>query len=352
MSEPRHPGMATNDYSPFDIYRRYPEKSPYAYEPPLFNLLPLRSPTAVDTPQLRRAALDIAKRTGINVLDYMYGQYPFLMSDLDLRTIRQNPVPFAEYQPPPPLTKLNLPDDVEFVSQVNEKGNTPIFVVKVGVALRLLKIYPVVRSRRLSDYADSDDSDDEDSDAPTDPMKLFLREKEAYAHLVHAGVCEAGHVPQCYGWVELTAAHVDAIASKAPDLTYCDSLTIKDLQKMVRKGRMPKGILLEYFPDAKTLTYKNATEELGQAACRALSAIHAAYVLHGDISDRNLLIIPNGRVVWVDFNSAQCASDPKLTRLDLISEFHMGWDKFYMELLPNRRIGWHGHLEQRGTKAA
>ena len=164
-------------------------------------------------------------------------------------------------------------------------------------------------------------------------MKLFKREKETYAHLLHAGVCEKGLVPNCYGWLKLSAAHVKAIARLAPDLTYCQSETLEDPRRKVRKGRPPKGILLEYFPDAQTISIDNVTHALAERAVRSLHAIHAAYVRHGDIKRQNILVLPGGRVVWVDFNSAMCASDRQLTRWDLYMEFQEGWDTFYMHLV-------------------
>ena len=41
----------------------------------------------------------------------------------------------------------------------------------------------------------------------------FEIERDAYAHLLHYGACEYGAVPRCYGWIELSAAHVyDALS--------------------------------------------------------------------------------------------------------------------------------------------
>lgn len=102
---------------------------------------------------------------------------------------------------------------------------------------------------------------------------------------------------------------------------------------------------MEYFPDAMTISIHNVVYEHGERATRAIWAIHAAYVLHDDINERNILLLPDGRIVWIDFNSARCGSYPELTRFDLFSEFHEVWDLFYMQLLPNKRIGWSGRLE-------
>ncbi|GJE94569.1 hypothetical protein PsYK624_107390 [Phanerochaete sordida] len=332
--------MTSNAHNPLDVYRTYPEKNPYEIEPPVFNLVPCQAAEEVDTPQLKKACLNIAKRTGINVLQLTYGQYPFLLGELDDEEIETKPEPLSQYQPPPPLSRSILPDDAIFVSQLNKNGNTPIFVVKIGDDERVLKIYPEVDM--YSDYRYTDSFDDEDQ--PVDPKILFAKEKEAYAHLLHAGVCEQRHVPRCYGWVELTPVHIDAIACVAPKLKYCESHDLSHLRKKAAEGRFPKGILLEYFPRAKRLSFKNVSYELSEQAVRSLHAIHAAYVHHGDIENRNVLVLPDDRVVWVDFNASTCTSDPKLTREQLFLEFHKGWNMFYMYELPNQRIGWDGLL--------
>lgn len=333
--------MTSTNYRPLDIYRRYPEENPYELQPPVYNLIPFQDEDEVDTPLFKHAALDIARRTGINVLALSYGQYPFLLGRIDETEVAKNPAPITQYQPPPQLPKAELPDNVVFVKQRNKTGNMPIFIVKIGNEERFLKIYPDNGVRR----SQSDDSDGDGEERPLEPMELFDREKEAYAHLKHAGICDQGHVPRCYGWVELTAVHVDAIARVAPKLKYGESGGIKHIQKQVSKGRLPKGILLEYFPDATTLSIKNVTYELAEQALRSLWAIHSAYVQHGDIDGRNVLVLPGDRVIWVDFNHSRCASDPSLTRADIFFELHEGWSMFYMQLLPNQRIGWSGYLE-------
>lgn len=186
-----------------------------------------------------------------------------------------------------------------------------------------------------------------------------MREKEAYAHLKQAGLCEQGHVPDCYGWTELRQAHVDAIAQAVPGLTYEDGQNIDDLLDKAYDGLFPKGILLEYFPDAQIMSIHNVTYDLGEKAVRSLYAIHAAHVLHGDVNRRNILLLPDGRVVWIDFDSSLCASDPQLQRRDLFLELQGGWSVFFRQLvsvdflsaialdvscvvlqIPNKRIGW------------
>ena len=132
--------MTTTSHRPMDAYRHYPEKNPYDIRPPVYTLVPYPDVDNVDTPQLKQVARDVANRTGINVLNGMCGQCPLLMAELGGLEVYENPVPFAGYRRPPPLSKTSLPDDVAFVQQVNVGGSTSIFVVRTGGLLRLLKI--------------------------------------------------------------------------------------------------------------------------------------------------------------------------------------------------------------------
>ncbi|GJE94527.1 hypothetical protein PsYK624_106970 [Phanerochaete sordida] len=330
-------GMPTALYSTLDIYHSYPEKSPFEINPPIFNLVPAaRSFSSLDTPELHEAARQIMRRTaGINVLFQMNGRYPFTTVQRDEDMMEANPGPFTGYSTPAPLLNTALPDDAVFVQQLNPDGNVPIFVVRIGDELRLLKIYPSVDLEYHSQRHDEPEPEDEDPD----PTALFAREREAYAHLLHYGVCDKGIVPRCYGWTTLSAAHIEFVARLAPELTYCGSGTLDDIKDQAKKGLWPNAIVLEYFPDAQVLHSRNVTYDIAEKTLRALYEIHAAYVLQGDIRGWNTLLLPDGRIVWIDFNFAMCASSPKLTRFQLFIEFETGWYSLYREMLPNKRIG-------------
>ena len=167
------------------------------------------------------------------------------------------------------------------------------------------------------------------ADDPTVPSWVvttrFEQERDAYAHLVHGGVCDKGIVPKCFGWLTLTHEIIDKFGTLPSQV---------DTARIMRNSETtPRGILLEYFPDAQPFSIQNVTYELAEQAARALYFVHAAYVMHGDINRRNVLLLSGGRVVWVDFNFSMCASDSRLTREDLFTEFKEGWDAFYMRLV-------------------
>ena len=159
----------------------------------------------------------------------------------------------------------------------------------------------------------------------------FARERAAYAHLVHFGVCDKGTVPKCYGWLELTKEHIKQIM-ELPTIT-------GDARSRLyfRSDLPPRAIILEYFPSAVKIDIENVTEPLADLAVRGICEIHAAYVWHGDIHPRNILILPDSdpeRVVWIDFDhSVVPCYEPRLTRLSLLDEAASVWACMYQDLV-------------------
>lgn len=109
--------------------------------------------------------------------------------------------------------------------------------------------------------------------------------------------------------------------------------TSDDAKSLSEDERLPKALLLEYLPDAQNVTIDNVTIDIGDKALRALHAVHACYVFHGDIHGRNVLLLADGRVVWIDFDSAECESSGKLSRAKLLDELSLAWGYFYSHLV-------------------
>lgn len=67
-----------------------------------------------------------------------------------------------------------------------------------------------------------------------------------------------------------------------------------------------------------------------------LAAIHAAYVRHGDVAGRNVLVLPQGRVLWIDFDQALCGEGEgerereQLSRQALLRELEGSWTLCYV----------------------
>ena len=160
---------------------------------------------------------------------------------------------------------------------------------------------------------------------PPHPLKRFAREKAAYEHLLHFGACAKGVVPNCFGWLELTSQERDSLV-ELPNLT-------SHWRHLRNDDGLPKALLLEYLEEAKMLSIENITVGLADKAVRALYHIHAAYVLHNDVHGRNVLVLPSGRVVWIDFDAAMVANPSiearSVSRYDLLDELANSWDWFY-----------------------
>ena len=155
--------------------------------------------------------------------------------------------------------------------------------------------------------------------------------KNAYEHLVHGGACQNGTVPFCFGWLELAKEDLDNLV-KLPDLPDAWSYIHQD-------DGLPKALLLEYFDGAERMTIDNITVKIADSAVRALYQVHASYVLHNDIHGRNVLVLPGGRVVWVDFDSTdtvdKSTEDRPIRRQELLEELVQSWDIFYNWMVSN-----------------
>ena len=122
------------------ILDSYPQLSPWELDPPIHNLRPRSDPAEqFDTPQLKAAALDIAKSTWMNVFARTLGSNPLWVANRDLRE-GEIPTPIVSYQRPLPLTPITLPDSVAFLRQINPTGNTTLFLIRTGDDTRILKV--------------------------------------------------------------------------------------------------------------------------------------------------------------------------------------------------------------------
>ena len=64
-------------------------------------------------------------------------------------------------------------------------------------------------------------------------------------------------------------------------------------------------VMLEYIADSVPLSVDSVTWRICKDALGGLDLIHLAQVVHHDIREPNILIVPStGRVVWIDFSSS------------------------------------------------
>lgn len=121
-------------------------------------------------------------------------------------------------------------------------------------------------------------------------LNRFRCELSAYRNLSLYGVCEKGHVPQYYGYID----RLDPTQFRP----YLDCFN-DDLYA-------PEAIVLEYFPNVETLNCVNYSKQRYQKAVDGIEEIHKALVHHRDVYPKNLLLVLEDpeRVLWVDFDVA------------------------------------------------
>ncbi|KAI9061100.1 hypothetical protein FKP32DRAFT_1605067 [Trametes sanguinea] len=339
--------ILTKLYDPSELLIVYPEQNLFHLDPPPYGLTPLPVRSSFDTEEFRQAALAIAHSTGVNPLRIVYFSHPLRYRNSDHE--KDSKLPFSAYRRPDVLSQITLPEDTVFLKQIwRHAEQTALFIVRVAGEVRLLKVscvgdfsppippqWPEQQTNRTvpTDLSGTNGSGDPQADSK---LATFEQELEGYAHLQHYGVIEKGVVPRCYGWLTLSPTHITQIL-KLPRL----SKAAKSMEPHARAP--PRAILLEYVADAQPLTIDNATDELANATLRGLAEIHSAYVVHGDVHNRHILVAPGDRVVWVDFGRSRTPAgeleEVRCCRQDLFDELASGWSFLYEQLLPDRRIG-------------
>ncbi|KAF8590487.1 hypothetical protein K439DRAFT_1611895 [Ramaria rubella] len=203
-------------------------------------------------------------------------------------------VPMRE--PAPLLPRIYLePSTVDFIERfdngLSEDAPSGVFRVRVaGMGERVLKI--------VCTYAGNyrEISPDAVHKFHTDLRyfkgRNFNREADGYAALLREGVCAAGFVPLCYGWTTINQSDWP-MPGRGDWLCHFRAET-KPLRSLV----------LEYLPDASQMTVRWTNPETTKKAMLGLDMIHRAGVLQNDIHPRNILVLKDGRVAWIDFESA------------------------------------------------
>ncbi|KAL4243746.1 hypothetical protein ABKN59_011040 [Abortiporus biennis] len=333
------------------IVLTYPDQNPFNPNPSYPNIFPTR-PAECDN----LSAADI-KNPYYDPLAGLHGHNPFQYTD-------ENPMPPRIYidnhqTSPPPLPEIFL-SSLEFIERLNHGGRAHVYKVSATITSTTTG-EPREKIYALKMFRDMDPDEESDQKEIGWPMFRFRREKEAYAHLIHAGLPEQGIVPNCYGWLTLSnRSYLEQCyalpVSEKDDLEEFWSRE-KNKQRITKYGpdtasrshtllddrRPPKALLLEYYADLEPLSGNNVTHDIAEAALKALYQIHAAYVHHGDLShDTNVFVRPGNRVMWIDFDESTCRCErnwrKKLSRQKLMEELEHVWSRFYQIMLADQPL--------------
>ncbi|KAH9891068.1 hypothetical protein C8Q73DRAFT_108981 [Cubamyces lactineus] len=324
------------------ILSGYPEIDIFSWDPPISNLSPARRyDHQFDTDEfLRKVQAARYDTQGYrNPLFKWYGECPLYPSPyIVLGTVLRNT--YLHYVPPPQLRQLPSETDIEFLEHVWPLNNHPLFMVRVGTEKWLMKIFS--KERRPGHRDDKTEKE------------RFELERDAYAHLVHYGACDARIVPQCSGWLELSPAHIyDALAmirrTRATG-TFEEGEQPPSISPIFEDGSCACALLIEYIPNGTPISQENLTMERMDLVLRTISRLHGAYVGHGDIhSWSNVLLVrersksgeqpERERVVLIDFDRAATPQSTVPVKPNhLLRELSTVWTKFYTAVLPNQRL--------------
>lgn len=129
-----------------------------------------------------------------------------------------------------------------------------------------------------------------DMDDDGEVLNIYRLEKKAYPRLEASGVCDAGTIPHCYGYLE----EIDVLAF---DL----NIWRKAFSCFRYDEFRPNALFIEYIPGMKMMDLETYTKERFAKIVTGLGKIHAAHVLHGDPMPRNMMVVPETeRVLWID----------------------------------------------------
>lgn len=235
----------------------YPETSPFELEPPLPNLRPAEvEDEAYDTEEFKEAAREnTVAMGGINPFSGQFGANTFVIPYELQRELSQ---PFTNYARPPTLNEADIRTELQFLEQIYPGGCVHLFKVRVNDEVRLLKVVsdPLIQRAHFCQRARDNSFLIEIQMAwkspPTNPVRWYRRERDAYAHLLSYGICAKGIVPMCYGYVNITDEDVSQMVEirtrgdfehDVADLEYDDEL--------------PLALLLEYFDDAERIIFQS-----------------------------------------------------------------------------------------------
>ncbi|KAI9058440.1 hypothetical protein FKP32DRAFT_1597532 [Trametes sanguinea] len=307
------------------ILLSYPEVNLFSWDPPLPAISPPpRYDHQHDTSDFLEAVRDVAHKYETAPFYRWYGLPPFVINEWE--DVAPDIIePLNERNPPPPLPQLSSEIPIEVLEHVCPSSNHTLLRVRMGNEERLLKIFSKERHPQNNSYKSM--------------KEHFEMERDAYAHLVHYGACEAGAVPFCYGWIELTPTVLYETISTIRRSHDAGVEELTWVSPIFEDGSWAAALVLEYLSNSQELhVQKNLTPHRADLALRSLSRVHGSYVLHRDIESLyNILLVPGqgsepDRVVVIDFDHARTPQTPGYMNPLYSSHFRAELDCLFIRL--------------------
>ncbi|KAI0666371.1 hypothetical protein C8Q78DRAFT_1059137 [Trametes maxima] len=310
------------------VLETYPDSSPWDLDPPLFAAVPDGYAPCNPFPQrLKDAALEQARRTGLNPFYFMCWTNPFV---LDYPGPRGTPSPVLSCEKFSAHTTAPLPDISEAITRALDtstiepvaNGVDSMYRICVDGETRILKLFlkPIAGNFEAS----------------------FKKEAAAHARFSRFGTWNSSAVLQCHGVATLDIEPLKCVAMR-PSVS--SPACLRNLV-VVYNSRTVHGLVFDDLGGAEVLSINNVTYPVADKALRALHEIHNAYVLQGAPTSRSILVgkgdSDEERVVWVDFSMSSCPENDanNVTRAGLLDELARGWSLLYARLIPDSLIGY------------
>ncbi|EER37896.1 conserved hypothetical protein [Histoplasma capsulatum H143] len=166
---------------------------------------------------------------------------------------------------------------LELVERLKDSEASSIFHVNYCGEPRVLKVF----------HNNGDPGYASDHIRDLDRSRCEIR---AYCRLKRFKICDAGFVPQFYGYMLAInptswAPHLDAFQHDTG---------------------LPCAVLMEYLPNVLLMNCVTYTKVRMEKAAIGIRKIHSALIEHNDCYPKNIVIIPGNqeKVLWIDFDVA------------------------------------------------
>jgi Lipopolysaccharide kinase (Kdo/WaaP) family len=140
----------------------------------------------------------------------------------------------------------------------------------------------------------------------------YEREVKAYGFLYHRKVQRC--IPRVFWKGDMPVWWWNGSSSPPASPVSSENGDSPSLTNSSKSDKVYYGIVMEYFDDYQELDWSRLDIPTAEAVGRALTRVHSARVMHGDMEERNILLVRESgsvRVVLIDFTCAWLNAYPE-----------------------------------------
>ncbi|PTU23650.1 hypothetical protein P175DRAFT_0505470 [Aspergillus ochraceoroseus IBT 24754] len=177
-----------------------------------------------------------------------------------------------------------IPTEINFERRLFSSEFSVIFLVTIRNQKCIMKVHHGRGPRR---YYEPEDRE----------LDIHVLETTAYTRLKDKGLCDQGIVPYFLGSI------------RKFDPSSCQP----HLKMFLHDEYLPSALFLEYIPNLEMIQLHNYTQQRMHNILSGIREIHNALVQHNDPKPRNMMVVGNERVVWIDFDRAETYDEEQIT---------------------------------------